>query len=179
MSRGAATKFWLGRGTDSVLSNPLTAKFCFLLGFRPLNFENLNNVKILVSSLKISVKITIFGDVPLRLLRQGTRPPPSPRCQRQFQCSALSIFTPHSLIPHTIFLCWFSSKAIAIFSRCLPTSDFLRSYLNPLRPFSFHWFSLVRLGTFKPVEKPEPKWYFAPAVTRIIKDKATPARREV
>ena len=70
--RGVATKFRLegGRiatgGTVSGESKPPTPKFRFLLGFRPLYFEILENLKILANIQKIFFKSRDFrgGDIP-------------------------------------------------------------------------------------------------------------------
>ena len=76
-SRSAATKFWLGGGADSGPSSPPTPKFWFLLGFRPLYFENLEKSKNFGKLFKqISVKIAISGGTsPSEFWTGGTRPP--------------------------------------------------------------------------------------------------------
>ena len=52
--------------------------------------------------------------------------------------------------------------------------------LDPLRPFIAS-IDLLRLdlGLFKPVGEPDPAWHFTEAGARTVKDKASPARKEV
>ena len=68
-----------GVGTDSGSSNPPTPKFCFLLGFRSLYFENIWKSKNFVKFFEKSLKTRDFwGNAPLRIWTGGMRPPSPP-----------------------------------------------------------------------------------------------------
>ena len=65
-------------GTDSGESKPPTPKFRFLLGFRTLYLGNVENLKILASIQKFSLKYCDFWGFVSQNFEPGGRVPPSP-----------------------------------------------------------------------------------------------------
>ena len=66
-------------GTDSGESKPPTPKFRFLLGFRPLYFENIGKSENFEKHAQFFLqKLRILGGHPPRLSNRGDTSPPSP-----------------------------------------------------------------------------------------------------
>ena len=83
ISSSTTTKLWPGDGFWSV--KPTFHQIWFLLGFRSLYFENLEKLKLLVSSINETLTIAISGGTPPRILNRGGRVPLSPPPQRHRQ----------------------------------------------------------------------------------------------